>query len=465
MADVVTCTPTVTGPLSAVPWPTPCPAGAPSAQIVGQTSRAIRRWGLGVALAACLLASAPGPAVAQSDDSFPTLDVRGLVDARVGRSDDVVSWTDFGTGKLRYGADREDGATTIHQLGEAALVAIPRIRIDTVGVLHLQHVPDLDPALDVVEAFVRYRPVSTGRVRYSGRVGAFFPPLSLENTSIAWTSPYTLTPSAINSWIGEDVRAIGGEVSGEVRLDAAARTTVTATGGLFFGNDPAGTVLSSRGWALHDRKTGLFGSLELPANSQLPERELRPFVEIDDRPGGYLNLDLNLDDLGEVTVTAYDNFADNTQAVTGARAWRTRFLAAGYAVEVPAFGYDVDLITQAMIGDTSVNPDGPALIDVDFASAFVLGSVPFTTGPVDHRISVRYDVFDVTDRSPDDLGAPVYDESGFAVTGSYGVRFLDRHRLTAEVVHVDSVRAMRGMLGGDDREVETLGLLSYRFYF
>ena len=43
------------------------------------------------------------------------------------------------------------------------------------------------------------------------KTGAFFPTISLENDDLGWTSPYTLTPSAINSWIGDELRTIGSE--------------------------------------------------------------------------------------------------------------------------------------------------------------------------------------------------------------------------------------------------------------
>ena len=43
------------------------------------------------------------------------------------------------------------------------------------------------------------------------KAGAFFPTISLENDDIGWTSPYTLSASAINTWIGEELRTIGTE--------------------------------------------------------------------------------------------------------------------------------------------------------------------------------------------------------------------------------------------------------------
>ena len=54
-------------------------------------------------------------------------------------------------------------------------------------------------------------PAAAGPVSWSVKTGAFFPTISLENDDLGWTSPYTLTPSAINSWIGEELRTIGSE--------------------------------------------------------------------------------------------------------------------------------------------------------------------------------------------------------------------------------------------------------------
>ena len=62
-----------------------------------------------------------------------------------------------------------------------------------------------------------WKPISAGiraadgDVSWSVKTGAFFPTISLENDDLGWTSPYTLTPSAINSWIGEELRTIGSE--------------------------------------------------------------------------------------------------------------------------------------------------------------------------------------------------------------------------------------------------------------
>ena len=60
-----------------------------------------------------------------------------------------------------------------------------------------------------------------------------------------------ITPSAINSWIGEEVKVVGVEGTATHPL---AGGRLSGTFGLFGFNDTAGTQLAFRGWALHDRR-------------------------------------------------------------------------------------------------------------------------------------------------------------------------------------------------------------------
>jgi hypothetical protein len=71
--------------------------------------------------------------------------------------------------------------------------------------------PDQHAPFDVLEAYGRYQPIATADRLWSIKLGAFFPPISLEIESVGWTSPWTLTPSAINSWVGNELRTIGGD--------------------------------------------------------------------------------------------------------------------------------------------------------------------------------------------------------------------------------------------------------------
>ncbi|HYI11527.1 MAG TPA: hypothetical protein VEK57_20895, partial [Thermoanaerobaculia bacterium] len=96
----------------------------------------------------------------------------------------------------------------------------------------------------IAEAYFDANFVPNGdRLRLRG--GAFFLPTSRENVDALWEPAYTLTPSALNSWLGEELRPIG--------VDAAyfrGRAVVGAT--LFRGNDTFGAVPVARGWQLSD---------------------------------------------------------------------------------------------------------------------------------------------------------------------------------------------------------------------
>src|SRR5436305_15201480 len=72
--------------------------------------------------------------------------------------------------------------------------------------------------------------------------GAFFLPTTRENVDALWESPYTITPSALNSWLGEELRPIG--------VDAAYTLRHSLTGGItvFTGNDTFGALPAERGW-------------------------------------------------------------------------------------------------------------------------------------------------------------------------------------------------------------------------
>jgi hypothetical protein len=84
-----------------------------------------------------------------------------------------------------------------------------------------------------------------GQDRLRIRGGAFFLPTSRENVDALWETAYTITPSALNSWLGEEFRPIG--------LDAAyTHRSLTAGATVFRGNDTFGGLPAGRGWALRD---------------------------------------------------------------------------------------------------------------------------------------------------------------------------------------------------------------------
>jgi hypothetical protein len=80
------------------------------------------------------------------------------------------------------------------------------------------------------------------------RAGAMFLPSSRENVDALWENPYSITSSALNSWLGEEFRPIGVDVSYFRRRAFAGAT-------LFRGNDTFGAIPPARGWSLGDHWT------------------------------------------------------------------------------------------------------------------------------------------------------------------------------------------------------------------
>ncbi len=63
--------------------------------------------------------------------------------------------------------------------------------------------------VDVTEAWLEWRPVPQSAWRSNVKIGAFYPPVSLEHRAPGWSNPYTISSSALNTWVGEELRTIG----------------------------------------------------------------------------------------------------------------------------------------------------------------------------------------------------------------------------------------------------------------
>ena len=53
-----------------------------------------------------------------------------------------------------------------------------------------------------------FRPMRGSKIAFSARAGLMWPPVSLEHEGADWHVKDSITPSAINSWIGEEVRPV-----------------------------------------------------------------------------------------------------------------------------------------------------------------------------------------------------------------------------------------------------------------
>jgi len=285
------------------------------------------------------------------------------------------------------------------------------------------------------------------------RIGAFYPPMSLENRARGWQTPYSITPSAISSWIGEEIRTIG--VEGQIDW-LGTRTghdfDLGLTAALYGWNDPAGVMIASHGFALQDRQTTLFGRVGERNSTVMPAHEL--FHEIDRRAGFYVGAQAHYLDRAVLNLLHYDNRADPHaySAAIQDFAWETKFDAAALRIET-AGGWT--LIAQRLQGETSIAPPG-LWLEWKFNSSSAL--LAKSHGP--HLLSVRYDDFDVELDSESYPGG----ENGSAWTLAYSFDRDDNWRFTLEWLRVRSdVGARPLLLGEPELATETKVELAVRY--
>jgi hypothetical protein len=371
-------------------------------------------------------------------------------DARVVAAPNQRSWRDGGLGKTRYG----DGNVT-PELGEISGIGTAQLLPELSSYAHVRYEPTQRYPVDVIEAYTRYRPVSTTPWRWSVKTGAFFPPISLENEGIGWTSLWTLTPSAINSWVGEELRTIGSEAQIEWR---GIEHQLTATAALFGVNDPAGVLLADRGWSFNDRPTGLFDRSRLPDVTLRPGQTApiysRPFQEIDGRVGWYAGLAWHWLDRGRLSILYYDNEGDPS-ATNGQFAWHTNFWSLGAETAID----DVVFKAQLMLGATEIAPLGQSS-RTDFEAAYVL--VGWDLGNA-WRLAGRVDQFHTSGYAPG--GLIELSEQGHAGTVALTWRPFDWLRITGEVLYIDSDREQRELAGLPARSRAAQAQLAFRLFY
>src|SRR5688572_21489069 len=107
-----------------------------------------------------------------------------------------------------------------------------------------------DDDAGLVEAFADAR-LFFGNDELQIRAGQFFLPSSRENKGELWTSPYSVSFSALNTWIAQEVRPIGVDVEWRHTLGSGHALTTAATA--FRGNDSMGALLGWRGWTIGSR--------------------------------------------------------------------------------------------------------------------------------------------------------------------------------------------------------------------
>jgi hypothetical protein len=307
-------------------------------------------------------------------------------------------------------------------------------------------------SVDLSELWAEVRPFPTSALRWRVRVGAFYMPVSLENRGPGWSDVYSITPSALNTWLGEEFRTIGAEFEARwLGASSGYLGDVSVVAAAYAWNDPAGALIADRGFALSDRPSTLFGGLGRPPTTF--------YHEIDRRPGYYAGLSWRHHDRLEMRALRYDNRADpGVSTVAGGTAWRTRFSSFGARLTPTA---NWTFIAQYLDGDTIVGPDsaGPDQFRMTYHAAFALASLEWGR----ERLTARVDYFG-THQSSGFYGPPA-DDSGHAWTAAWTHDLGAQWQLAAEWIRVTSRFPPRGAAGGMPPFVESQTQVAIRYRF
>ena len=397
-------------------------------------------------IATCGLAGA-----AQAETQlFAPENVGAWVDVRAYSADGEQGWRDGGFGKLRYGD--QSGV----ELAQAAFNWKPRLADTVTGYVLAQYTPGGLTQFGVSEAFIKWKPVPTSDLHYTVRLGQMFPPVSMEHDGAGWSVSRTMTPSAINSWIGEEVLVDGLEVSASTHV---AGQGLGLTAAIFTGNDTAGTILSWRGWALHDIASDRDTRLPLPSGTTQGYAQLfgayqdpytEPTAETDGHVGHYLRFDWRPPAPVAFNVEYYANNGDPASIRHAQWGWDTKFWNAGLQAQLSAHD---ELLAQATTGSTRMGwnlGDGTWAIDTHYESAYVLLSHKLTAGA---RLTGRIDYFAVKDRSMrdvDDNG-----DKGYSATVAYMLPLTGHLDLAVEGLEIASDHPARVTHGIDPHQSQS----------
>lgn len=376
------------------------------------------------------------------------------IDLRAVSSDATPSRLGGGLGKLRYDSQHDGlrlGDVRFGYRGDLT----PTLHLTAEAVAYGDH--DVNP-LDLTELYAEWRPIPASTWRSRLKLGAFYPEISLENRMHGWQSPYTLSSSALNTWVGEELRTIGAQYN----LDWLGRShghdfDLSLNASVFGWNDAAGTVLATRGWGLTDRQSTLFGRFA-NRGQPLPARTLF-YDDIDKRAGYSAGVSANYRGLLEARALHYDNRANPGATAPGIQdgAWLTYFDSLG-ARWTPTDAWTV--ISQWLHGRTYIDSGVPNNA-FSYHSEFLLAS--WKRGAM--RYAARYDRF-ASQQTESDFYEYVgiyFGDRGHAWTLACDRQFNAHWSAALEGIEVDSVVAQRALIGEAPQATERQWQLALRY--
>jgi len=407
--------------------------------------RVVPRWT--VTTVALLLAAPTGAA---TFSSFGFIALRGAA------VEGQRSWLAAGFGRELVGGRGLGGRAT-------AVLAQARLGVDGslspswsarfLGVLRCDAPGSRGTAAGALEAFVQGLFALDDRGELRLRAGTFFLPTSRENVDPGWSSPYTLSTSALNTWIGEEVRPTGLDLA--LRRDLGTEGAWSLAGTAFGGNDSAGALLAWRGFAVGDRPTAIGETLPLPPLDSLARQgpfgrqirdgrvaETKPIgADLDGRPGWATRARVERNGLGLLQAALYDNRGDR-RLHRGEYAWATRFLELGGELEL---GRSWRLLGEYASGRTGMGLPRAPHVDADLRTGYLM----LSHGGDRSRLSLRYERFALDDR--DHSAAENNRERGWAATAAWLWTVREPWRLGVEArrLRADRPAAVESGFAGD----------------
>jgi len=389
------------------------------------------------------------------------ISVKGLVEGGYVKAEYnqpwLKSWMNEGVGILRY---NDDDTFTLTQVAlEMSGELISNVSFDVVG----NYNPDGEKQFGLTEAYLTYSPLNKG-LKHEVKFGMFYPQMSLENTAIGWSSPYTYSFSAINSWIAEEQRTLGAQWS----ITRSGRKhnsphSFTALASVFKANDGLGTLLVWRGWAQHNRQTlyndkvlfaDYFSQQAIPINTP---NDVEPFIETDGKWGYYMGGHWRYLKQTDVRVYYYDNRGDPLAIEANRQyAWKTRY----YSVSMQhKFTKKFRVLAQYLVGDTGMGTQ-EAGVFTDISSWYVMFNYKLGA----NRFSLRHDQFEVkeTDFNKQDPN----NSDGNSITFAWRYDIDKNWNVGAEFINSSSYNENRTLWKNwtaDNDQKQYMAIVQYKF--
>jgi len=376
-------------------------------------------------------------------------------------STDAQTWFKNGSGKLKHGSN-ENNDVAINQLGtqlEYKFDLQSKIRVDAF------YQTDNLNKLSITQAFWQFKPLISDNWRARYRVGMFYAPISLENTSQSWLSNHTDSFSVINSWLAEELRTIGIEGIWTWQKSRTAENKFSIIASIFGFNDPAGSKLAWHGWASHNRQTGFGNELALRRLPVFNTGEqfdgqldgIKPFVELDNRPGYYIGTEWRHKRSVKLQWLYYDNRGDPLTLIDHQYAWDTRFHHLALKI---AGANKWALHGQFLSGNMVMGPDA---VDNDFKAGYFMLTKALSEK---YNLALRLEKFSVDDNDFLLNAIDPNQEDGEAITINLSYQNDSKKlRFYTEAKYLDSRRLSRLLFNEAEEISETSLSLGVRYAF